>query len=136
MKKNLLWLLPLAFAMAACEEPGSTDLGDGANDGDGNDGSGNGSANGGDGAGGGEPEVDPALLARQVDYNEALRTASLKLLRRTPTLQQIRNVERADDQREAYEAELDLMLADPQFNVRMLKFWRDTMRMGGGDLDT
>jgi hypothetical protein len=137
MKKNLLWLLPLAFALAACEEPGSTDLGDGDNDGDGNDGSGNGSADGGnDGAGGGEPEVDPALLARVVDYNEALRTASLKLMRRTPSLQAIRNVERAQDPREAYEAELDLMLADPQFNVRMLKFWRDTMRMGGAELDT
>jgi hypothetical protein len=137
MKKNLLWLLPLAIAMVACEEPGSTDLGN-EDDGDGSDGAGNGSASDGDNNGDGRPdaEVDPALLARQVDYSEALRTASLKLLRRLPTLQQIRNVQNADDQAAAYETELDVMLADPQFNVRMLKLWRDTMRMGGGDLDT
>jgi len=137
MKKKLLWLLPLSFALAACEAPGSTDLGDGDNDGeDGSDGAGNNSGNGGDGAGGGEPEVDPALAAREVDYNEALRTAYLKLTRRLPTLEQIRAVQNADDKAAAYEIEIDRLLGDPQFNVRMLKLWRDTMRMGGGDLDT
>jgi hypothetical protein len=86
--------------------------------------------------GGDGDAVDPALLDREVDYNEALRTASLKLVRRLPTLQQIKSVRDASDPRLAYEEALDAMIESPAFASRMLKFWRDTMRMGGADLDT
>ncbi len=69
------------------------------------------------------------------DYNEALRTASLKLVRQLPTLAQIKTVAGAKDQKAAYEAELDKMLEDPRFQERMIKWWKDVMRMGGGESD-
>jgi len=84
------------------------------------------------------PGTDPeptALDDRQVDYNEALRTASLKLVRSLPTLEQIKRVHEAGDlaaQKAAYEAELDAMFEDPRFTARMIKWWRDVMRQGGG----
>lgn len=82
------------------------------------------------------PEVTHTVLDDRVkDYNEALRTASLKLLRALPTLQQIKKVENAADPKRAYEEELDAMLDDPRFTDRMIKFWRDTMRLGGGAAD-
>lgn len=85
-----------------------------------------------------EPAVnddDPAwdvLEQRVVDYNHALRTSSLKLVLALPTLEQVRKVELAPDPRAAYEEELDAMFVDARFRRRMLKFWRDTMRQGGG----
>ena len=97
-------------------------------------GTGNGNTNGGGNTEYG-PEVqtfENALNDRVIDYNEALRTASLKLLRRLPTLQQIRNVQNAADQKAEYEVELDNMLADPLFNGRMIKFFKDTFRQSGG----
>jgi hypothetical protein len=72
------------------------------------------------------------LEERVVDYNHALRTASLKLVLALPTLEQVRKVELAPDPRVAYEAELDAMFVDARFRRRMLKFWRDAMRQGGG----
>jgi hypothetical protein len=82
------------------------------------------------------PEVAHTVLDDRVtDYNEALRTASLKLVRALPTLAQIKKVQDAADQRRAYDDELDNMLADPRFTERMIKFWRDSMRMAGGAAD-
>lgn len=79
------------------------------------------------------PKVTHTVLDERVkDYGEALRTASLKLVRALPTLQQIRDVQSAADPRRAYEQELDKMLADPRFTERMIKWWKDIMRMGGG----
>jgi hypothetical protein len=131
-------LMILGLSATACDDAASTgDAGEGGGS-DNPTGAGNGSNDGGNGEGGGssEPQVDPALEARVVDYNEALRKASLKLVRRLPTLEQIRRVENAADGREAYEAELDAMLATPEFTAQTLKMWRDTMRMGGDGLDT
>lgn len=125
--------MPLA-ALGGCETEGPI-LGDPNDTSDGGGGS-TGSGEGGEGAGFTGPQTDPALEARVVDYNEALRKASIKLTRKLPTLQQIRTVERAKDQRAAYEAELDLMLASPEFTAKSFKLWRDVMRMGGDDLDT
>jgi len=82
-----------------------------------------------------EPPETTVLDDRVVDYNEALRTASLKLLRRLPTLAQIKKVETALDPKLTYEQELDAMLADPAFQERMIKWWRDVMRQGGGAVD-
>jgi len=75
------------------------------------------------------------LDSRPRDYNEALRTASLKLVRALPTLEQIKNVAGAQDQKAAYEAELDKMLDDVRFQERMIKWWQDVMLMGGGAQD-
>lgn len=80
---------------------------------------------------GGPSHQATALDDRVLDYNEALRTASLKLVRALPTLEQIKRVAGASDQKVAYEAELDNMLADPRFAERMIKWWKDTLRTGG-----
>jgi hypothetical protein len=134
MRVTTITLLSLAALLAACEEePGKLGIAgrdDGGVEGD-LDGDGDVDADDVDGE-----EMDPALAARQIDYNEALRTASMKLVRRLPTLDQIRKVERASDPKAAYIEELDAMLESPAFASRMVKFWRDTMRMGGEGLDT
>jgi hypothetical protein len=69
---------------------------------------------------------------RVVDYNEALRTASFKLLQSPPTLAQIRKVAGAKDQKTAYLGELDSMFADPRFTSRMIAWWKDIFRTAGG----
>lgn len=88
---------------------------------------------------GGDPEGVPStpvektiLDERVVDYNAALRTASLKLVQALPTLQQIVDVSEATDKKAAYEAKIDEMFADPRFTRRMIKWWKDTLRQGGG----
>ena len=79
------------------------------------------------------PAVTHTVLDQRVkDYNEALRTASLKLVRALPTLAQIKKVKTSAEPRRAYEEELDKMLADPRFTERMIKWWKDAMRMSGG----
>jgi hypothetical protein len=83
---------------------------------------------------GGEAPNKTVLDDRTLDYNEALRTASLKLMRALPDLATIRRVQNATDQKSEYEAEVDKMLEDPRFRARMVKFWRDTMRQGGSEL--
>jgi len=142
MRKITLALLPFAvLALGACgsEQPA---FGTGSSNDDGTGpgtGSGNGSGTGtGSGAGdpGSDPATDPVLSKRVVDYNEALRTASLKLTRRLPTLETIKKVADASEKKAAYEEELERMLDSSAFDARMVKFWRDTMRVGGGDLDS
>jgi hypothetical protein len=80
---------------------------------------------------GGESAKSSVLDDRILDYNAALRTASLKLVRTLPPLSQIRRVQNADDKKAAYELEVDSLLDDPRFAGRMVKFWRDTLRQGG-----
>lgn len=79
------------------------------------------------------PEAFDVLDQRVVDYNAALRTATLKLLRRLPTLQEIKDVEAGGQA--AYEAQIDAMFETPEFSQRMVKWWQDIMRMGGGNGD-
>ena len=86
------------------------------------------------GSSGGDETKTTVLDKRRLDYNEALRTASLKVLRVLPTLEQIRRVQNAEDKKAEYEASVDSMLEDPRFKARMVKFWRDAMRQGGSDL--
>lgn len=78
------------------------------------------------------PDAEQALIQRHLDYNEALRTASLKLVRALPTLKQIKHVADAEDKKAAYEQELDALFADVRFQERMIKWWQDIMRSGGG----
>lgn len=82
------------------------------------------------GAGGSTPDKT-VLDDRTLDYNEALRTASLKLVRSLPTLDQIRTIQNAEDKKAAYESTVDSLLDDPRFSSKMVKFWRDTLRQGG-----
>jgi len=105
---------------------------------DGSDGTvSDGATTGGDSTGvttGGNPtEIEPktALDDRTTDYLEAYRTASIKLIRALPTLQQIKDLAGASDQKKAYATAVDGLFADPRFNGRMVKYWRDVMRIGG-----
>jgi hypothetical protein len=135
MKKT--WILGLLAALGAssCSSQGPTSLDPGSN---------NNSTSGGNTSGSGSttgdfnepPPVPKTVLDdRVVNYNDALRTASLKLVRDLPTLQEIKTLAGAVDQRATYEEQIDALLADPRFTARMIKWWQDTMRQGGGAVD-
>ncbi len=138
MRTRMLTLLA-ALAAGACSSSGPGGL-EPPSGGETTGGNNNNPTTGGDTTSGGDPEAPPipdktVLDDRVTSYPEALRTASLKLVRNLPTLQQIKNVENATDKRAAYEVEVDAMLADQRFTQRMIKWWRDTMRQGGGAAD-
>ena len=74
-----------------------------------------------------------ALDNRILDYGEALRTASLKLVGDLPTLAQIQAIETATtpaQQATIYAADIDAMLADPRFSTQMVQYFRDTFKTG------
>lgn len=129
-KRTILWASALVAlgAAAACTSEPEGGLAGGKN------GAGDPSATGDKDPNGlvGKGDEPTVLDERVVDYNEALRSASLKLLRVLPTLVQIKAVQSADDPQRAYEEQLDAMLDDVRFQERMIKWWRDTMRQGGG----
>jgi len=80
-----------------------------------------------------EEEIRKILDQRKTDYGEALRTASLKLADRLPSMEQIKRIENAADdnaKKAAYEQMIDEMLAAPEFSRVMIKFWKDTFRIG------
>lgn len=80
-----------------------------------------------------EQQVQKILDQRKTDYGEALRTASLKLRDRLPDLGEIKQIEGgADDtaKKAAYEKLVDDMIASPEFTRTMIKFWKDTFRIG------
>lgn len=129
--RNIPILLCIATAMlaVACSSENPT----GVQDPQGNNSTGSGSNSNNTGSGNATPVPEKTILdERVVDYNLALRLASLKLNNQLPTLEQIMAVANASDKKSAYEAELDKMFDSPRFVQRMVKFWRDTMRMGGG----
>jgi hypothetical protein len=73
------------------------------------------------------------LDTRILDYGEALRTASLKLVGDLPTMVQIQALEAATtpaQQATLYAADIDAMLADPRFSDQMIQYWRDTFKTG------
>jgi len=81
---------------------------------------------------GGDPNAgtNPNIADRKVNYGEALRTASLKLVGELPTIQDIRDIDVASNQKAIYEAKIDALLADPRFAVRQIQWWRDTLKTG------
>lgn len=83
-----------------------------------------------------DPEWEAQLGLREVDYGAALRTASLRLRGTLPTMTEIRYVQYAGDPSVAYRQLIDEMLDDPRFTARIIDFYRDAFRMGGGDLDS
>ncbi len=132
MKKT--WILGLLAALGAssCSSQGPTSLDPGSNNN-----STSGGTTGGSGATTGDfnqpaPVEKTVLDDRVVNYSDALRTASLKLVRDLPTLQEIKTLSGAVDQRATYEEQIDALLADPRFTARMIKWWQDTMRQAGG----
>lgn len=84
-----------------------------------------------------DPVAEGTVLdQRVIDYHEALRLASVKLRDITPTLEEIKTLEEASDARAAYEGFVDEYVDSARFTPRMIRFWRDTFRQGGGMLDT
>ncbi len=73
------------------------------------------------------------LDKREVDYSEALRTASILLVGDAPTLAQIYQLGDTppDQQQAAYEQMIDNMLADKRFAQTMLDYYKYTFKMGG-----
>lgn len=88
-----------------------------------------------EGTEGGVPE-GTVLDEREVDYAEALRLASVKLRDITPSLSEIKDLENASDPRAVYEEMVDGYIESDRFTGRMIRFWRDTFRQGGDELDT
>jgi hypothetical protein len=79
-------------------------------------------------------EWDDRLAERVVDYNAALRTAALRLTGELPTLAELKEVAGAGDeaaQKTAYEDLIRRYLAGPRFARQMVRFWQDTLKMGG-----
>jgi hypothetical protein len=77
-----------------------------------------------------------------VDYNLALRSATIKLRGDLPTLTEMRQMQAAvkanlsnksaGDPQFVYEAFIDALIADTKrFNNQMVVFWRNQLRMGG-----
>jgi hypothetical protein len=84
--------------------------------------------------GGGQPgdmTGNPSLDMRQINYSEALRTASLKLVGALPTLDDVKGLEAAQSQKAFYEQKIDALLADPRFAAKEIQWWRDTLKTGG-----
>lgn len=83
------------------------------------------------GGGTGDMTGNPNLDARQINYGEALRTASLKLVGALPSLDDIKGLETAQNPKAYYEAKIDALIADPRFASKMIQWWRDTLKTGG-----
>ncbi|HSK03236.1 MAG TPA: hypothetical protein VK932_18420 [Kofleriaceae bacterium] len=85
-------------------------------------------------------EWERELAKREVDYNAALRTASLRLVGDLPTMTEINRVKDAGDlaaQKLAYEELLRDYMSRPAFARQMFYFWRDTFQMGEtAEMDT
>lgn len=79
----------------------------------------------------GDMTGNPALDSRVINYSEALRTASLKLVGALPSIDDIKGLEAAQSQKAFYEAKIDALLADPRFAAKQVQWWRDTLKTGG-----
>ncbi|MBA3459817.1 MAG: DUF1549 domain-containing protein [Deltaproteobacteria bacterium] len=117
---SILLVAATSFAVPACtsDDPG-TPGGDGS-------GSGSGSGSAGD-------EWDQLLGSREYDYNQALKTAALRLVGNLPTMDEVLAVQNAPDnaaKKVAYEALIQNYMSRPEFTRQMVLFWRDTFKMG------
>ncbi len=88
---------------------------------------------GGAGAGGPGPQLTE-LDERVLDYSEALRTASLKLVGDLPTLDEVYQLgdAAAADKPAVYESLIDDMLKDSRFAEQMIRFYQKTFK--GSDI--
>jgi hypothetical protein len=92
-------------------------------------------ANGG-GLGGADPHLgdNPNISERQINYGEALRTASLKLVGELPSLADIQAIANASSgtfAKAIYEQKIDALLADPRFAKTQIAWWKNTLKTGG-----
>jgi hypothetical protein len=77
---------------------------------------------------------NPNIQQRSINYGEALRTATLKLVGDLPTIDDIHDIEAAvsasDGGASVYNSKITQLLADPRFAVRQIQWWRDTFKTG------
>jgi len=86
------------------------------------------------GSGNNEPKIDLTELdERELDYSEALRTASILLIGDAPTLAEIYEIADLppDQQKAKYEELIDKKLSDPRFAASLVEFFKYTFKMGG-----
>lgn len=74
---------------------------------------------------------DQALEERDIDYASALRIAALRLTGDLPSLQDIKDLQNANDPKSIYEALVTMYLADPRFADTQIDYWKNTFKMGG-----
>jgi hypothetical protein len=86
-------------------------------------------------SGGGKlpPKETTELDERELDYSEALRTASLLIVGDTPTLAEIYSLGDLppDQQKAQYEILIDKYLSDPRFADSLVEYFKYTFKMGG-----
>jgi hypothetical protein len=76
---------------------------------------------------------NPSIDDRVINYGEALRSASIKLIGVFPELADIQAIQTAAttaDQKTLYEAKIDAMLADTRFADTQIQWWRNTFKTG------
>jgi hypothetical protein len=83
---------------------------------------------------------DQQLNSRVVDYNAALRIASMRLTGSLPSMADINAVAQAptdDAKKTAYTNLINQYIAAPAFTAQIMGYWRDTFKQGGSAiLDT
>jgi hypothetical protein len=142
IKRGVLAASVLALTAYGCERPNPYKLsGDTSahedcppiNPSGGQGANGQGAAPGTGGAGGTIGPQSDELDERELDYSEALRVASLKLVGTLPTLDQVYAM--ADEPEETkpdlYSTMLDDMMNDPRFDVLMIEYWRAVFKQFG-----
>lgn len=80
------------------------------------------------------PPPPPVMVTTVLDYEQALRSAALKLSGNYPTLTEVQSVRNAPDdasKKVAYEKLVDDYISRPTFASQMVDFWRDQFKMGG-----
>lgn len=83
---------------------------------------------------GNQPQVEKTELdERELDYSEALRTASILIIGDAPTVSQLYELGDTpkEQQKAKYEEMIDKMLSDQRFADTLVEFYKYTFKMGG-----
>ncbi len=140
-KRGLLLASVALLAAQGCERPNPNKLSGDATahedcppinptGGQGNNGQG---ANTGTGGAGGTMPTASELDERDLDYNQALKVASLKIVGNLPTLDQIYELANEPEATRAdkYAELVDEMMNDDRFERRMIAYWRNVFKQYG-----
>jgi len=82
---------------------------------------------------GDQKQEETELDSRELDYSEALRTASFLIVGDSPTLSEIYELGDLpiEQQKQKYEELIDSKLSDPRFADTLVEFFKYTFKMGG-----
>lgn len=83
---------------------------------------------------GNQPQIEKTELdERELDYSEALRTASILIVGDAPTVSQLYELGDLpkEQQKAKYEEMIDKMLSDQRFADTLVEFYKYTFKMGG-----